>query len=154
MTPRRLIELSKDNALTERSSAQSQFLDVCKLVERGAPKEFDPTGEFFTFEKDASKTGGIECRAALLTMPEVDGALGVPNTGPRHGANQLGVPNDPHAEERPKGASRSTQGLAEAPWPEAEFIVGNPPCSVARSSTDEALAKLLTLNLERAAAGR
>lgn len=46
--------------LTERSAAQQHFLDLCELVDHPKPATLDPTGETFTFEKGASKTGGGE----------------------------------------------------------------------------------------------
>jgi len=44
--------------LTERSAAQSHFLDLCELVGHAKPQVADPKGEWFTFEKGASKHGG------------------------------------------------------------------------------------------------
>ncbi len=45
--------------LTERSASQQHFLDLCELFNHPKPAEADPTGEWFTFEKGASKeTGG------------------------------------------------------------------------------------------------
>ena len=44
--------------LTERSAAQAHFLDLCELVGHPKPQEADPKGEWFTFEKGASKQGG------------------------------------------------------------------------------------------------
>ena len=44
--------------LSERSSAQSNFLDICELVGHKKPAELDPAGSFFTFEKGLGKTGG------------------------------------------------------------------------------------------------
>src|SRR3954454_7949321 len=45
--------------LTERSAYQQHFLDLCELVGHPKPAEMDPKGEFFTFERGATKrTGG------------------------------------------------------------------------------------------------
>jgi len=44
--------------LTERSAAQAHFLDLCELVGHPKPQEADPKGEWFTFERGASKQGG------------------------------------------------------------------------------------------------
>jgi hypothetical protein len=44
--------------LTERSSAHQHFLDLCDLVGHGKPAELDPKGEWFTFERGATKTTG------------------------------------------------------------------------------------------------
>lgn len=44
--------------LAERSASQQHFLDLCELVGHPKPAEADPTGEWFTFEKGASKHGG------------------------------------------------------------------------------------------------
>jgi hypothetical protein len=58
MTPREFIKKWRNNALTERASAQEHFLDLCKLFEHPTPMEADPKGEFFAFERGASKTSG------------------------------------------------------------------------------------------------
>ncbi|MGO8927209.1 MAG: class I SAM-dependent DNA methyltransferase [Limisphaerales bacterium] len=44
--------------LTERSAAQAHFLDLCELVGHPKPQEADPKGEWFTFERGASKQSG------------------------------------------------------------------------------------------------
>lgn len=58
MTPAEFIKKWKPVALTERAAAQTHFLDLCKLFEHEDPVSADPTGEWFTFEKGATKTGG------------------------------------------------------------------------------------------------
>lgn len=45
-------------ALTERSASQQHFLDLCDLLGHEKPAEADPTGEWYTFERGAKKTGG------------------------------------------------------------------------------------------------
>jgi len=44
--------------LKERAAAQEHFLDLCALVGHPTPAEDDPSGERFTFERGAKKTGG------------------------------------------------------------------------------------------------
>jgi hypothetical protein len=58
MTPREFILKWRNNALTERASAQEHFLDLCRLLDHPTPKEADPGGEAYAFEKGAPKTGG------------------------------------------------------------------------------------------------
>ena len=60
MTPAEFIKKWKPVSLTERSAAHTHFLDLCKLLEHEDPVSADPTGEWFTFEKGATKTGGGE----------------------------------------------------------------------------------------------
>jgi type II restriction/modification system DNA methylase subunit YeeA len=60
MTPTEFINKWKLVALTERAAAHSHFLDLCKLFEHEDPVTADPTGEWFTFEKGVTKTGGGE----------------------------------------------------------------------------------------------
>ena len=60
MTPAEFIKKWKPVALTERAAAHTHFLDLCRLFEHPDPVSADPTGEWFTFEKGASKTGGGE----------------------------------------------------------------------------------------------
>lgn len=49
--------------LKEMTTAQSHFLDVCKLVKHPSPLDADPKGEFFTFEAPTEKTGKKRGRA-------------------------------------------------------------------------------------------
>lgn len=60
MTPQQFIKKWNRVALTERASAQSHFIDLCALLGHDDPVTADPTGELFTFEKGATKTGGGE----------------------------------------------------------------------------------------------
>ena len=60
MTPAEFIKKWKPVALTERAAAHTHFLDLCKLFEHEDPVSADPTGDWFTFEKGATKTGGGE----------------------------------------------------------------------------------------------
>jgi hypothetical protein len=60
MTPAEFIKKWKPVALTERAAAHTHFLDLCKLFGHPDPVSADPTGEWFTFEKGATKTGGGE----------------------------------------------------------------------------------------------
>jgi type II restriction/modification system DNA methylase subunit YeeA len=48
----------RDVRVKERSGAQEHFLDVCELVGARKPVEADPAGEFYTFEKGATKSTG------------------------------------------------------------------------------------------------
>jgi type II restriction/modification system DNA methylase subunit YeeA len=47
-------------SLTERSASQQHFLDLCEVLGHPKPAAADPKGEWFTFEKGASKRGGGE----------------------------------------------------------------------------------------------
>ena len=58
MTPEQFIDKWSRTALTERSAAQQHFLDLCDLLGEQKPAEADPKGEFYTFEKGATKTDG------------------------------------------------------------------------------------------------
>jgi hypothetical protein len=46
--------------LTERAAAQSHFRDLCALLGEDAPTDADPKGEWYAFEKGATKTTGGE----------------------------------------------------------------------------------------------
>ena len=58
--PRRIHQKMEAGALTERAAAHTHFLDLCKLFEHEDPVSADPTGEWFAFEKGATKAGGGE----------------------------------------------------------------------------------------------
>ena len=58
MTPDDFIRKWKASTLTERSAAQSHFLDLCKLLNEATPTDSDQVGDSYTFEKGATKTTG------------------------------------------------------------------------------------------------
>jgi type II restriction/modification system DNA methylase subunit YeeA len=59
MTPSEFIRKWKAANLKERSAAQEHFLDLCRLLGEPTPAEADPHGEWYGFERGASKlTGG------------------------------------------------------------------------------------------------
>lgn len=60
MTPQEFIAKWRSNELKERSAAQSHFNDLCRLLGVDDPVTADPKGDWFTFEKGASKTSGGE----------------------------------------------------------------------------------------------
>jgi len=58
MTPLQFVEKWKPVTLSERAAAQSHFCDLCRLLDHPDPVSADPTGDWFTFEKGVSKSGG------------------------------------------------------------------------------------------------
>lgn len=60
MTPTEFVEKWKSVDLKERTAAQSHFIDLCHLLGVEDPVTADPKGEWFTFEKGATKTSGGE----------------------------------------------------------------------------------------------
>ena len=60
MTPQDFIAKWRAAELKERSASQSHFNDLCALLGVIDPISADPTGEWFAFEKGASKTSGGE----------------------------------------------------------------------------------------------
>lgn len=60
MTPQDFIAKWRAAELKERSASQSHFNDLCALLGILDPIAADPVGEWFTFEKGASKTSGGE----------------------------------------------------------------------------------------------
>lgn len=60
MTPVEFVEKWKAVELKERTAAQSHFNDLCHLLGLKDPAAADPKGEWFTFEKGATKTSGGE----------------------------------------------------------------------------------------------
>lgn len=59
MTPFEFITKWRAANLKERSAAQEHFIDICRLLGERTPAEADPDGEWYCFEKGASKlTGG------------------------------------------------------------------------------------------------
>ncbi len=60
MTPSDFIKKWHAADLKERSASQAHFLDLCALLEIEDPISADPKGDWFTFERGASKTSGGE----------------------------------------------------------------------------------------------
>jgi type II restriction/modification system DNA methylase subunit YeeA len=60
MTPDQFIAKWKNAQLTERAAAQSHFIDLCRLLDEPAPTDVDQKGEWYAFEKGATKTTGGE----------------------------------------------------------------------------------------------
>jgi len=59
MTPSEFIKKWKAANLKERSAAQEHFIDLCRLLGEQTPAQADPDGEWYGFERGASKlTGG------------------------------------------------------------------------------------------------
>lgn len=58
MTPIEFAAKWRHVALTERSASQTHFIDLCLLVGHPDPVTADPKGDWFTFERGASKVGG------------------------------------------------------------------------------------------------
>jgi hypothetical protein len=61
MTPQEFIRKWKPAALTERASAQEQFIDLCRVFGHPTPVEDDPTGEPHPAEE--RRSGGEAQRA-------------------------------------------------------------------------------------------
>lgn len=60
MTPQEFIAKWRDTQLNERAASQSHFNDLCALLGVDNPITADPNGEWYAFEKGASKTSGGE----------------------------------------------------------------------------------------------
>ena len=58
ITPAEFITKWSRVSLSERSSYQQHFLDLCELAGHPKPAESDPTGDSFCFERGAAKQGG------------------------------------------------------------------------------------------------
>ncbi len=60
MTPGEFITKWKAVELKERSAAQSHFNDLCSMLDEPGPTDADPKGEWYCFEKGATKSTGGE----------------------------------------------------------------------------------------------
>lgn len=60
MTPHEFLTTWRHVDLKERTASQSHFRDLCELIGVDPPIKADPKGEWFTFEKGATKTSGGE----------------------------------------------------------------------------------------------
>ena len=57
-TPQAFVSRWRGSGLTERASAQSHFIDLCRLLDVAAPTDEDRTGDSYSFEKGAQMRGG------------------------------------------------------------------------------------------------
>ncbi len=60
MTPQDFIAKWRNVELKERTASHSHFNDLCRLLDIEDPVTADPKGDWFTYEKGASKTSGGE----------------------------------------------------------------------------------------------
>jgi type II restriction/modification system DNA methylase subunit YeeA len=60
VTPDQFIAKWKAVELKERSAAQSHFIDLCHMLGEPAPTDVDPKGDWYAFERGATKTTGGE----------------------------------------------------------------------------------------------
>jgi hypothetical protein len=58
LSPSNFAERWRKTFLSERSGAQSHFLDLCEMLGEPHPAATDSVGERFTFEKSVSRTSG------------------------------------------------------------------------------------------------
>src|SRR5215210_3400612 len=58
LTPQAFAKRWGESTLSERSSYQQHFLDLCEMLDAPKPASEDRTAEFYTFEKGVEKTGG------------------------------------------------------------------------------------------------
>jgi hypothetical protein len=58
MTPEQFIKKWKASELKERSAAQSHFNDLCRVLGEPGPTDADPTGDWYCFERGATKSTG------------------------------------------------------------------------------------------------
>ncbi|MGJ0512604.1 class I SAM-dependent DNA methyltransferase [Methylocystis sp.] len=60
MTPEEFIKKWQAAELKERAAAHSHFIDLCRMLGEPAPTDVDPKGDWYCFERGATKTTGGE----------------------------------------------------------------------------------------------
>ncbi|MCK1271368.1 MULTISPECIES: class I SAM-dependent DNA methyltransferase [unclassified Bradyrhizobium] len=60
MTPDEFVRKWKHVELKERAAAHSHFIDLCRMLDEPAPTDVDPKGDWYAFERGATKTTGGE----------------------------------------------------------------------------------------------
>lgn len=58
LTPDQFIRKWKNVELNERAAAHSHFIDLCRMLDEPAPTDVDPKGDWYAFERGATKTTG------------------------------------------------------------------------------------------------
>ncbi|HET8777911.1 MAG TPA: hypothetical protein VFN76_09640 [Candidatus Limnocylindria bacterium] len=59
MTPAEFVQKWRGSVRNERAASQEHFIDLCAMVGYPTPNS-DPTGEYYAFEKGATKATGDE----------------------------------------------------------------------------------------------
>jgi hypothetical protein len=59
ISPQEFVAKWSASTLTEKAASQSHFEDLCLLLDQPTPTDVDQTGDFYTFEKGATKTAGV-----------------------------------------------------------------------------------------------
>jgi hypothetical protein len=126
VTPHEFIAKWKPATLTEMQAYQQHFLDLCDLLGEKKPAEVDPTGTWFTFQKGLTTTGGKKGFAAASAAALKKRTL-------------TNLYNKSEAWLKAVHKKLDAVVFAAYGWP-------------AGLSDDELLARLLALNLSRAAA--
>jgi type II restriction/modification system DNA methylase subunit YeeA len=60
VTPDEFVRKWKNVELKERAASQSHFIDLCRMLDEPAPTDVDPKGDWYAFERGATKTTGGE----------------------------------------------------------------------------------------------
>lgn len=58
MTPQQFVTKWRESSLKESAGSQEHFIDLCRMLGERTPAESDPSGQWYAFEKGATKTGG------------------------------------------------------------------------------------------------
>lgn len=130
MLPQEFVSKWRGNTSTERQVYQQHFLDLCALVGHGTPAALDPENKFFTFEAGAAKDL-VEQRDAWLHPP------GLPEAKLKE-----------HTLTKLYNARPAWLDAAHKRLDAAVFDAYGWPHDL---TDEEILARLLALNLERAA---
>jgi len=64
MTPQEFVTKWRESSLKESAGSQEHFIDLCRMLGEKTLAESDSSGNWYAFEKGATKTGGGE-KAAL-----------------------------------------------------------------------------------------
>ncbi len=149
MTPAAFIAKWKAVNLSERAACQSHFLDLCELLGQPKPTDVDPDGTWYTFEKGVSKdTGGQGFADVADPDARGIGTVKYPRTVPKDAASAANLKKRTLTNlynDRPTWLKDAHRRLDDAVF----AAYGWPPSL----SDDDLLARLLALNLSRAAAG-
>ncbi len=58
MTPQEFVTKWRESSLKESAGSQEHFIDLCRMLGEKTPAESDSSGNWYAFEKGATKTGG------------------------------------------------------------------------------------------------
>jgi type II restriction/modification system DNA methylase subunit YeeA len=121
----------KINALSERGGSQSHFIDLCDMLGQPHPAAADSIGERYAFDKPLTKVYGGKGFADVWLRDHFAWEYKGKHKDLKAAYKQINDYREdlgnPRYREEDKSPEHPDGKPYEPTWPEADFIIGNPP---------------------------